>query len=228
MHTIAAAPALGRVLERRQVSNSTSIVSPNPSTSSAVQTSITTKSGGQHSSSAAPGKPGFSSSTTPDTGTHLSGTSSINGASENNPDSTNTATGRTQPNGSRSPTNLPPGVSTGAGQGISNHGHVSPSGLVQVLVGSLTTTFTPPADCTSPIISASGSTSDYITQGFGATGGITDIYIHRQSCYPGQPDLLNQIPMYSPGICPYGWSMHSFGVTLQPGKPDWTTGLCCP
>jgi hypothetical protein len=157
------------------------------------------------------------------------------------PPSTNASPGRTQPNRVTSPNSASHGLpfrgstsvylpSGDAPYTLDTSPGGAPGGVSATLLGPLTTVFTPPAKCASLTVSASGSRSNYITdgQGLGATGGTTDIYVLRPSCYPEHPNLLNHVPVYSPGICPSSWTMHSFGITSRAGMPDLTTASCCP
>jgi hypothetical protein len=237
---IATPPALGRLLERRLVSNTTtgpsdissSVAPPASDTSQSTAPHTSTISTKSKKTNTVP----HSSSTHPDTATNAGGTSTTSKSSGNTVlQPTNTLQTGSQPIGGNSQTNVPTIFpNTGSSyipppsRTIPSPIHVSPSSLTPITLGPLTTKFTPPANCTSLIVSFSGSTSDYITQGFGITGGVTDIYVHRQSCYPEHPDLLNQIPIYSPGICPYSWTMHFLGVSYRPSMPHLTTATCCP
>ncbi|KAI1141739.1 hypothetical protein F5Y05DRAFT_373640 [Hypoxylon sp. FL0543] len=89
-------------------------------------------------------------------------------------------------------------------------------------LGSLTTTFIPPADCLNQGVgiarySTAGSYNYYLTAGPAAS-----------SCFPNStfPGVSNY---YSPGVCPFGYSVAcSTRNPLSTGGATETTAICCP
>ena len=92
------------------------------------------------------------------------------------------------------------------------------------LTFALTTLFTPPPDCSRPILKPSGTTNNYWVPG--SDGGTTTFFGSAWSCYPDQFYLTGGlVPLYSPGACPSGFDIVSAATPLHPAV---TFATCCP
>ena len=93
----------------------------------------------------------------------------------------------------------------------------------QTITLPLTTIFTPPADCTKAILSTSWTSLGSDSH----SPELTDAYKLIPTCYPTSFILSNYVAVYSPGVCPEGFSTAE-QRELANHTQTVTFATCCP
>lgn len=86
----------------------------------------------------------------------------------------------------------------------------------------LATTFTPASTCNLPFISFSHASN---IGSWNTHSGTTTILRNGPGCYPEGHLMDNQPVLYSPGVCPRGWTMADVQYLPTSGA---SRAHCCP